>query len=624
VSVTTALYGSVYYYLDFPIDLIERIEVLRGPASALYGTGAYSGAINVITKLAAAKDDKNIFLYGDNYTNKSAGAVIGFENNKLKIAVDGYYQDGDKTIDSKKSIRPMDTDGQSHERLKDYSAGLKVQYDTFNWLTRLKKSDAGNFFGPEEYAVSDDDVGQTNEFIFSEISYRPKLDDNLEIELKAGYNEYEFDVMARALPEAAYEYTFEKKIKKYLIDQGMDKNTATTTAAAMAAPYKIDPITEDYIYGFNSKETSSYGAISMELPVSNHKLKAEYFHKKTQNIKNSYSLNYPEDKIEVDVLNGAASFDWAEVVTHKNGFIGDNVDRTLDAYTISDLILYDNFDIAFAFRQDDYNHFKPVTSTNIGAVYRLDATSNIKLAYGQAFRIPSWLEYYSQKEYIPDLYGNQDLKPEKIETTELFWTYMPNQEHRLRAGLFYSKMSDVIDIAVDQSDIHVSYEDPNAPENTYVNYSKRETQGFEAEYDGKLDIKNKIVLSASYLYTMAYGLQPYYNTQKKSDGKDVPIPDVSEILANAIYTHSFSKSLSLASRVYYIGEKTQNGARNRLDDFVDVTETLHYYINADWQISLSVKNLLDDKHYVPSSWSFHKDGLPREERYCSIRLAGSF
>jgi outer membrane receptor protein involved in Fe transport len=42
--------GTEDYLLDFPVDQIERIEVLRGPASVLYGTEAVDGVINLITR----------------------------------------------------------------------------------------------------------------------------------------------------------------------------------------------------------------------------------------------------------------------------------------------------------------------------------------------------------------------------------------------------------------------------------------------------------------------------------------------------------------------------------------------------------------------------------------------
>lgn len=40
--------GAIYSM--FPIERIERIEVIRGPGSVLYGTGAYIGVINIVTK----------------------------------------------------------------------------------------------------------------------------------------------------------------------------------------------------------------------------------------------------------------------------------------------------------------------------------------------------------------------------------------------------------------------------------------------------------------------------------------------------------------------------------------------------------------------------------------------
>ena len=47
-----SIYDSAYIGTDFPLDLsaVDRVEVIRGPGSALYGTSAFLAVVNVITK----------------------------------------------------------------------------------------------------------------------------------------------------------------------------------------------------------------------------------------------------------------------------------------------------------------------------------------------------------------------------------------------------------------------------------------------------------------------------------------------------------------------------------------------------------------------------------------------
>src|SRR5580704_15312465 len=50
--VNVNIFDGAYVGTEFPvdIDLIERIEIIRGPNSSAYGTGAFAAVINVITK----------------------------------------------------------------------------------------------------------------------------------------------------------------------------------------------------------------------------------------------------------------------------------------------------------------------------------------------------------------------------------------------------------------------------------------------------------------------------------------------------------------------------------------------------------------------------------------------
>jgi outer membrane receptor for ferrienterochelin and colicins len=66
---------------SFPVNIIERIEVIRGPGSVLYGSQAFSGVINVVTK----KPENNTVSVSGNYG----------EHNHSNIMADVQYKLGD-------------------------------------------------------------------------------------------------------------------------------------------------------------------------------------------------------------------------------------------------------------------------------------------------------------------------------------------------------------------------------------------------------------------------------------------------------------------------------------------------------------------------------------------------
>jgi iron complex outermembrane receptor protein len=64
-----------------PIDNIERIEVMRGPASSLYGDNAMSGVINIITKKSSSAPHAGVsFSYGTYATQNYAAYLSGTYN----------------------------------------------------------------------------------------------------------------------------------------------------------------------------------------------------------------------------------------------------------------------------------------------------------------------------------------------------------------------------------------------------------------------------------------------------------------------------------------------------------------------------------------------------------------
>lgn len=77
-------------YITFPLSTIERIEIVRGPGSVLYGTGAYVGVINIITKKNSPESVRLTGRYGTFNTVNSelaAATTLG----KLKLAANAFF-----------------------------------------------------------------------------------------------------------------------------------------------------------------------------------------------------------------------------------------------------------------------------------------------------------------------------------------------------------------------------------------------------------------------------------------------------------------------------------------------------------------------------------------------------
>ena len=61
--------SNLYDFANLPVESIERIEVLRGPQSTLYGSDALAGVINIITKKGIDKPNFQISAEGGSYNS---------------------------------------------------------------------------------------------------------------------------------------------------------------------------------------------------------------------------------------------------------------------------------------------------------------------------------------------------------------------------------------------------------------------------------------------------------------------------------------------------------------------------------------------------------------------------
>ncbi|HQW08073.1 MAG TPA: TonB-dependent receptor [Steroidobacteraceae bacterium] len=95
----TTTRGSAYDLSSLDVSRIERIELLRGPASAIYGGEALAGVLHIITRPAGTRTGLSgtghLALGGDRYRNLGGSLAFGQDNLRLQLSA-GHGEDGSR------------------------------------------------------------------------------------------------------------------------------------------------------------------------------------------------------------------------------------------------------------------------------------------------------------------------------------------------------------------------------------------------------------------------------------------------------------------------------------------------------------------------------------------------
>ena len=80
---------------DLPIDQIERVEIVRGPRSSLYGSEAIGGVIQIFTRTAGQGLQQNLAITAGSNNLRQVGAGFSNRGERGWISAQGGYQDTD-------------------------------------------------------------------------------------------------------------------------------------------------------------------------------------------------------------------------------------------------------------------------------------------------------------------------------------------------------------------------------------------------------------------------------------------------------------------------------------------------------------------------------------------------
>lgn len=160
IEMNELAYQTLFFSHHYPVDIIERIEVIRGPGSAIYGGTAEYGVINIITKGKQGPEG-----VGLNATYGQLGHAYGRRNASLSLRksilnamldVTGSIGSGNRSDDTHISFT-QDTINLATSRsayvqptflnVGIKSGGLEVRalYDSYRWRTRLYEIDNRQF-----------------------------------------------------------------------------------------------------------------------------------------------------------------------------------------------------------------------------------------------------------------------------------------------------------------------------------------------------------------------------------------------------------------------------------------------------------------------------------------------
>tara|TARA_B100001758_G_C18402256_1_gene609727 strand:+ start:30 stop:1958 length:1929 start_codon:yes stop_codon:yes gene_type:complete len=108
----------------FVAEDIERIEVIRGPQSSMFGSDALSGVINIITKNAIKPKNLKIFSENGSFDTKNNGASFGLRNNNFDVQL---------------GLSKLETDGDNISRVGNEKDGYENKNLTFKSGLRINE-----------------------------------------------------------------------------------------------------------------------------------------------------------------------------------------------------------------------------------------------------------------------------------------------------------------------------------------------------------------------------------------------------------------------------------------------------------------------------------------------------
>jgi len=377
-------FASKFELHRIDISNIQRIEILKGSASSLYGADGLGGVINIITTQDKKAYNTLDMLYGTYNKSKGKKKVLSFASNmKINEKLNGQVYSSIKDFGDlrDKNNESIQRDG----NVKTFGLGLDYDFNENNNLNldlQYLKDKGDNY--TKSIKRSDDNKRKEYSIIWNNTNEKFTLNSKL---YGARYDKNNESFKLKS-----------KKLSSFIKSKREDIN-------------------------FENQIT---------IPLENHLLSSGF------DFRNKY---YEGNGIKNSNIVSSGTYKGIKYENSKSEI------NYYALFLQDEYFINDSFNITGALRYDDSNKFDSELSPRLGLVYYISNDLRAKFDYSHGFKSPSPgdLYKYIQSANKKSIYiGNDKLKSEQSDTFDISLE-KDFSNTSSKVSLFYSKVDDLID-----------------------------------------------------------------------------------------------------------------------------------------------------------------------------------
>jgi len=584
--ITTPFRGTVMDFTEIPLEAIQRVEVIRGPGSALYGADAFAGVINIITKKANDINGTTLGARVGDHSTQSGWGQHGAKWAGWDVATSLQYQhtngdngriikaDSQTTIDSALGTDVSHAPGPMNTRYETLNGHLNLQrkhwdigFWAFNSIDSGLRAGAAAALDPNSRANGEQYMGDIR------FSTEDWLDD-WELMAHASYLQTGFQAQFQAFPNNAVlpiasdgNVNFSSSSSLVLFSNGVNSD--------LGRIQKVPSIELNSVYqGWDDHLLRLGGGFRYE------------------EITTSEKRNFGYGAPLPAVVDGALTD-----VTGTQFVYLPNTHRSIWSAVAQDEWQFaKSWQLTAGVRYDHYSDFGSTINPRAALVWDINEQLTSKLLYGKAFRAPNFSEQSNQNN--PVVVGNKQLKPETINTVEWGFDYHPFSTLRTAVNLYYYEIDNLIAI----------------PPSTVVYQNSGNQKGYGTEFEWNWQATEQWSILGNYAWQNA-----------RNNASNTRVTGVPEHHVYTAVRWQFLPQWQLQPQVNWVGGRTRLSGDNRpLQDYETVDLTLRgKKLLGQLNMAASMHNMFDANNFDPAVTSLPQN-IPMPGRSFYFEVSTNF